>query len=47
MVDILLLVAGAGIAPTSKGYEPFEILLLYPAMYLAIITAEKNKSILS
>lgn len=25
------LVAGAGIAPTARGYEPREILLLHPA----------------
>ena len=26
-----ILVAGAGIAPTARGYEPREILLLHPA----------------
>src|SRR6185295_19737861 len=28
---LLLLVAGSGLAPESAGYEPTEILLLYPA----------------
>ncbi len=28
---LFYLVAGAGIAPTARGYEPREILLLHPA----------------
>jgi hypothetical protein len=29
---LFLLVAGSGFAPESAGYEPTEILLLYPAI---------------
>ena len=36
-----MLVAGPGLAPGSAGYEPTEILLLYPA----IMTNTKNSSI--
>lgn len=30
-MSVFTRVAGAGIAPASRGYEPREVLLLYPA----------------
>jgi len=38
---LLFLVAGTGIAPMARGYEPLEILLLHPAI---ISSEERNKN---
>ena len=38
------LVAGAGIAPASQGYEPREVLLLHPAIHCLCYITLQNKA---
>lgn len=33
-----IVVAGPGFAPGSRGYEPLEMLLLYPAIFLYLLS---------
>ena len=39
----IILVAGTGIEPVSRGYEPRELPLLYPAMYADNFLTSINK----
>ena len=38
-------VAGVGFAPTSQGYEPRELLLLYPAKLIISFFGLKSKAL--
>ena len=40
---LIVTIAGAGIAPASQGYEPREVLLLYPARLFYTIYARKSR----
>ena len=42
MSSFYILVAGTGIEPVSRGYEPRELPLLYPAIFLLPILVQKE-----